>query len=159
VAKYPESSAAFIDIDAPVERVFSLVGDLTRMGEWSPECFKFEWEGGSSEAAVGARFRGYNRFGENEWEEPGQITDFEFGRCIEFQVQQESEWPSTWRFDFEPAGDGTRLRESFIVPVINVEGSGANFEGRFEMLHGAIETTLAKIKAAVESSTDPSSAK
>ncbi len=157
MTNFPETSEAFVEIAAPVERVFGLVGDLTRMGEWSPECFKFQWEDGFSEAAIGAHFRGFNRVGESEWEEPGQITNFEFGRCIEFQVQQESEWPSTWRFDFEPVGAHTRLRESFTVPVINVEGSGANFEGRFEMLQRAIETTLANIKSAVEATTESSS--
>ncbi len=147
---YPETSEAFIEINAPLDHVFSLVADLTRMGEWSPECFKLDWEGGSSGPGLGAKFRGHNRIGENEWEEPGQITDFETNRCVEFQVQQESQHPSTWRFDFESLGASTRVRESFVVPVINVEGSGANFEGRFEMLHAAMETTLGNIKAAAE---------
>ena len=150
MTNYPETSEAFIEINAPIEQVFSLVADLTRMGEWSPECFKLEWEGGSTRPELGAKFRGHNRIGTSEWEEPGQIIDFESGRCIAFQVQQQSEHPSTWRFDFESIGATTRVRESFVVPVINVEGSGANFEGRFEMLHGAIETTLANIKAAAE---------
>jgi uncharacterized protein YndB with AHSA1/START domain len=29
---------AGIDIAAPPERVFGLITDVTRMGEWSPEC-------------------------------------------------------------------------------------------------------------------------
>ena len=149
---FPEQSSATTEIVAPIELVFSLVSDLTRMGEWSPECYKLEWEGGSNEPALGAHFRGYNRIGDSEWEEPGQITDFVVNQCVEFQVQQASEHPSTWRFDFSPTAVGTQVRESFTVPVINVAGSGANFEGRFEMLQGAVATTLANIKAAAEAS-------
>jgi hypothetical protein len=33
---------------------------------------------------------------------------------------------------------------------IDVDGSPANFEGRFEMLEAAIKTTIANIKAAAE---------
>ena len=44
------------------------------------------------------------------------------------------------------------MTESFDVPLINVDGSPANFEGRFEMLAGAIEKTIANIKTAAEAS-------
>jgi len=55
-----------------------------------------------------------------------------------------------WRFEFASAGSGTRLTESFDAPLINVAGSPANFEGRFEMLAEAIRTTVANIRAAAE---------
>src|SRR5436309_1985613 len=43
-----------IDIDAPAERVYDLVADLSRMGEWSPECRRVEWlDGATSPAAPG----------------------------------------------------------------------------------------------------------
>jgi hypothetical protein len=35
--------------------------------------------------------------------------------------------------------------------MINVAGAASNFEGRFEMLDGAIQKTIANIKAAAES--------
>ena len=50
-----------------------------------------------------------------------------------------------------PSTGGTTLTESFDAPLINVEGSAANFEGRFEMLVKAIKKTIANIKAAAES--------
>ncbi|MDQ1380381.1 MAG: hypothetical protein QOJ71_1100, partial [Actinomycetota bacterium] len=46
----------------------------------------------------------------------------------------------------------TVLKESFDAPLINVDGSPANFEGRFEMLAEAIKKTIANIKAAAEAS-------
>ena len=55
-----------------------------------------------------------------------------------------------WRFEFAPGPAGTTLTESFDLPMINVEGSAANFEGRFEMLVNAINKTIANIKDAAE---------
>ncbi len=37
-----EPHRAEIDIDAP-ERVYALLADVTRMGEWSPECVRCQW--------------------------------------------------------------------------------------------------------------------
>src|SRR5258708_35197745 len=54
---------ARIDIAASPERVFGLITDVTRMGEWSPECYRCAWLDGASAAVPGARFRGYNRLG------------------------------------------------------------------------------------------------
>ena len=34
-----------IVIDAAPERLYEMVADLRRMGEWSPECQAVEWEG------------------------------------------------------------------------------------------------------------------
>lgn len=54
---------ARIEIDASPQRVYELVSDITRMGEWSPECYRCEWLDGATTATVGARFRGHNRLG------------------------------------------------------------------------------------------------
>ena len=32
-------------VEAPAERIYALVADLPRMGEWSPECQRVEWVG------------------------------------------------------------------------------------------------------------------
>ena len=40
-------------IAAPPERIYDLVADLPRMGEWSPECQRVEWLDGSSGAEGG----------------------------------------------------------------------------------------------------------
>ena len=48
---------------APPSSVFRLVSDITRMGEWSPECRRCEWLDDVASASVGARFRGYNQRG------------------------------------------------------------------------------------------------
>lgn len=49
------------EVSASPEKVWSLVTDLPRMGEWSPENLGGEWLDGATGAAVGAKFRGNNK--------------------------------------------------------------------------------------------------
>jgi uncharacterized protein YndB with AHSA1/START domain len=147
---FPQQSSASIEIDAAPHVVWALVADVTRMGEWSPECVRAEWEGGSTKPEPGAHFHGYNRAGTFEWDAPCIVTDCEPGKVFGFAVPRGGEPLNVWRFEFAPNGAGTTLTESFDAPLINVEGSPANFEGRYEMLAEAIKTTIANIKAAAE---------
>ena len=151
VTQFPETSEASIEINAPIDVVFEFVTDLTRMGEWSPECYAVAWEDGSEGADLGAHFRGFNRVDEYEWDVPGEVTEFVKNRTFEFLVPRGSMLPTTWRFDFVAKDDRTSVRESFHAPMLNLEGSPSNFEGRFEMLHEGIVATLANIKSAAES--------
>ena len=147
---FPQQSSASIEVSAAPEVVWELVADITRMGEWSPECVRAEWENGATGPEVGAHFHGYNKAGTFEWDAPGAVTECEPCRVFEFEVPRGAEVTNRWRFEFAPSGDGTTLTESFDAPMINVEGSQANFEGRFEMLVKAINKTVANIKAAAE---------
>ena len=152
MAPYPQESSASIDIDAAPEVVWNLVADITRMGEWSPECWKAEWKEGATGPAVGAAFHGYNRAGTFEWDAPCVVTECEPGKVFAFEVPPGAPTVTCWRFEFAPNGAGTTLTESFDAPLINVEGAPSNFEGRFEMLAEAIKTTIANIKTAAEKS-------
>jgi hypothetical protein len=147
---FPQQSSASIEVNAAPEVVWALVADITRMGEWSPECVRAEWENGATSPEVGAHFHGYNKAGTFEWDAPGVVTRCEPGRIFEFQVPREAETTNRWCFEFAASAGGTTLTESFDAPLINVEGSPANFEGRFEMLAQAIEKTIANIKTAAE---------
>ena len=43
-----------LHVNAPPEKVWELLADLDRMGEWSPECYQVSWlDGASSPAKVG----------------------------------------------------------------------------------------------------------
>jgi uncharacterized protein YndB with AHSA1/START domain len=150
MTQFPEKSSASIDIDAAPEVVWQLVSDITRMGEWSPECVKAEWEGDATEAAKGVLFHGWNKAGTYEWDAPCLIIDCEPEKVFEFQVPVEGPVVTRWRFEFMPNGEGTTLTESFDAPMINVPGVASNFEGRWEMLDGGIKKTIARIKAAAE---------
>ena len=41
-------------IEAPAQRLYGMVADMPRMGEWSPECLRVEW----LEGATGPPVRG-----------------------------------------------------------------------------------------------------
>jgi hypothetical protein len=150
MAQYQQSSSASIDVAAAPDVVWNLVADIRRMGEWSPECYRAEWEGDASGPAAGAHFHGYNRAGTYEWDAPCVVTECEPGRVFAFAVPRDSPTVNAWRFEFAANGSGTTLTESFDAPLINVDGSPANFDGRFEMLAEAIRKTIANIKAAAE---------
>src|SRR5262245_50490823 len=63
-------------IEAPADRVYDLVADLTRMGEWSNECARVEWTDGAAGPAEGARFVGHNQTGPRgmiKWSRHGRV--------------------------------------------------------------------------------------
>lgn len=58
---------ATVTVNAPVEAVWSVTSDVTRVREWSGECLKCEWVGDRTEPVAKARFRGGNRRGWMRW--------------------------------------------------------------------------------------------
>lgn len=150
MATFPQQSSASIEVNAAPDVTWQLVADITRMGEWSPECVRAEWEDGANGPEVGAHFHGFNRAGTFEWDVPCVVTECEPGKVFAFEVPRGAAPSSQWRYEFAPCTAGTTLTESFDAPLINVEGSPSNFEGRFEMLAEGIKTTISNIKAAAE---------
>jgi hypothetical protein len=63
------------------EQVYRLITDITRTGEWSPECYRWKWLSGSGAAVPGARFRGYSKLGPFWWHTTAVITAAEEGRA------------------------------------------------------------------------------
>ena len=150
MTSFPETSSASIEINAAPEVVWNLLSDITRMGEWSPECLRAEWVDGASGPEVGAHFHGYNKIDAFEWDVPCEVAASEPGSVFEFLAQRGSPVQTQWRFELLANGAGTTLTESFNAPLINVDGSPANFEGRHGMLVAGIGATIAAIKAAAE---------
>ncbi len=75
-----------MEIDAPASRVYELVSDLPRMGEWSPECERVSWRGKVRSPVKGAHFVGYNRRGTVRWVTFGTVVAAEPGRHFAFEV-------------------------------------------------------------------------
>ncbi len=63
---------ASVHIDAEPDAVYELISDITRMGEWSPECQGGDWIDGAT-PSVGSQFHGRNRRGDNEWTTPNTV--------------------------------------------------------------------------------------
>jgi uncharacterized protein YndB with AHSA1/START domain len=147
-----------IDIAAPPERVYELVSDITRMGDWSPECYKCTWTKGATGPAVGARFKARNKGGRGpSWWNTPVVTVADAGRAFAFNRSGPGIGSYTWRYDLEPIPTGTRLTESFeaerpltkAMSWITMKWVGSS--DRDADLHEGMLTTLSRIKAAAES--------
>lgn len=94
-------------IAAPAARVWSMVSNVERMGEWSPEATGARWQGGATEPAVGARFTGTNRRGVMRWQTTCTVTRSEPGRAFAFDVSFLRLPIAGWAYDLVDEGDGT----------------------------------------------------
>lgn len=145
-------------VDAPADRVWSLVGDPTRMEDFSPEVHKVTWTGGASGPALGAKFRGANRRGWHRWSTSCTVTTYEPGREVAWDVDFVVAPISRWGYRIEPDADGNgctvtehwtdrRLvfAKSGVVGIVSRGVRDAETHNRAGM-----EATLAAIKAAAE---------
>jgi uncharacterized protein YndB with AHSA1/START domain len=106
-----------LHIQAPPAKVWGLVSDITKMGEYSPEVVEAEWIDGASGPAVGARYRGHVKRNENwpflYWT-TCRITECVPGAVFEFAVIMRDRPVNTWRYEFHGTDDGgTDATESF----------------------------------------------
>jgi uncharacterized protein YndB with AHSA1/START domain len=109
-------AAVTLHIAAPPEKVWGLVSDITKMGEYSPEVFEAEWLGGATGPAVGARYRGHvkrNEMGPTYWT-VCEVTECVPGEVFEFAVVMRDRKLNVWRYEFAATADGgTDVTESF----------------------------------------------
>jgi uncharacterized protein YndB with AHSA1/START domain len=146
-----------IDIAAPPERVYDLLSDISRMGEWSPECRACSWTGGATGPAVGARFKARNKGRRGpSWYNKPSVTIAEPARQFAFNRHGPGIGSYTWRYVLEPTDGGTRLTESFDVerPLPGAMSwlteKWVGSSDRDADLHEGMEVTLARLKAAAE---------
>jgi uncharacterized membrane protein len=141
-------------VDAPSDAIYELVADLTRMGEWSPECERVEWEPGHSGPATGARFVGHNRGGPFKlirWSRHGTVLAAERGRVLEFATEEGGREGTVWRYRFEPVDGGTRVTESYRVDSIPVWARIVDVPtNRAKELRETMRHTLERLKTAAE---------
>ncbi|WP_420453177.1 SRPBCC family protein [Ilumatobacter sp.] len=101
-------------IAAPPEVVWSLVSDLPRMGEWSPENTGGTWLGDATGPEVGARFEGDNENDGRTWSTVATVTEANGGRSFEFDIDVLRLLPiARWRFDIERSESGCTVTESW----------------------------------------------
>jgi uncharacterized protein YndB with AHSA1/START domain len=144
-------------VDAPAARVYALVSDVTRMGEWSPDCVRCESQGGASRPAVGARFRGSNRQGWIRWTTTAEVVSAEPAREFAFTTKSGSHDATRWRYVFSPADGGTDVTESFeevYTPAYVRVAEKLFMRNREQQLTDGMRTTLERVKAAAEQGAD-----
>jgi hypothetical protein len=145
-------------IHASAGNVYGLVAELTRMGEWSPECRRVEWQDGATGPAVGARFVGHNRGGPFKlmrWSRHGRVLTADPGREFAFATEEGGHESTVWTYSFEATDDGgTRVTESYEVKKIpawaRIVDVPTNRHG--ELLE-TMRHTLAQLKIAAEAAT------
>lgn len=149
-----------LHIDAPPERVWRMVTDVTRMGEWSPACYRCEWVGEPGRAEVGARFKGYNRQGPARWWTVCEVKAAEPGKVFEFATVDgtfsqgfRGREMTRWRYDFEPDGIGTKVTESYELVAYPWLLRPASFFLRRQtgMRRDGMLQTLERLRASAES--------
>ena len=102
------------EITASPDVVWSMVSDLTRMGEWSPENNGGEWVKGATGPAVGAHFKGRNSNGKKSWSTTVRVNEFDPPRKINFSLMVgRSAW-CDWVWEVAPSANGTLVTHSWI---------------------------------------------
>ena len=105
-----------VEINAPVEKVWAMITDLPRMGEWSPENKGGEWMKGATTAAVGASFKGKNGNGKKNWSTSVKVNALEAPRKFSFGLMVFGKNWCDWVYELEPTTTGCRVTHSVMPP-------------------------------------------
>lgn len=149
---------ASVKVNAAPEKVYDLVSDVRRMGEWSPECRRCEWLDGATGPAVGARFKGSNKNGFIRWSTKPRVVVADEGREFTFVTDVRGKDLTKWSYRFEPEGGGTKVTESFEMMadqpgvITFFEKNVMRVKDRKADLEKNMQATLERIKGAVEGS-------
>lgn len=152
----PESSISrHIEVRAPADRVWELVSDLPRMGEFSPENTGGRWVRGATGPTLGARFAGSNRRGWRRWSTSVKVVGCEPGRRFAFDVSIVGLSVATWTYDVQPAGSHSCLLtetwtdgRSGPMKLLGLLATGVR--DRAALAEAGIQTTLDRVKAHAE---------
>ena len=153
-AVMPEPVSVTVHIDAPADRVYELVSDLPRMGEWSPENVGGHWMGGATGPAPGIKFRGKNRNGNRRWTTLCTVIEARPGEAFVFDVYSGPMAVARWSYRIAPSNGGCDVTESWNDkrwrPFASLSSVVTGVKDRPAFTRTSIETTLANLKAAAE---------
>jgi uncharacterized protein YndB with AHSA1/START domain len=141
------------DITAPPDRIWALVTDLPRMGEWSPENTGGRWTKGAATAALGATFQGTNSSGKRRWKTVATVTSFDEPRRFAFDVAAGPLKIARWAYDIEATPTGSRVTETWTDQrgwlITKLGGFFSGVSDRPTFNRSSMEQTLAALDAAV----------
>jgi len=149
-------AAVTVEMTATPEQVWTVVSDVTRIGELSPETFEAEWLDGAPGPALGATFRGHvrrNGRGPAYWT-TCRVTACEPGRGFGFDVHGPGGMVllNTWRYEIERSATGSSVTESFQLHDMTLTCLYWRLTGhrRSQANVRGITQTLERVKALVE---------
>lgn len=142
---------ATITVDAPVEKVWHIVSDLKRMGEWSPMTRMMRVSG---PMGVGAKTFNLNKSGWRVWPTTSKVVRYEPNKQIAFRVNENR---TIWSYDLSSDGHTTTVTERRETPegtskvsqflVKYLMGGTEPFE---KNLAAGMDATLQRIKSEAE---------
>ncbi|CAN5609236.1 SRPBCC family protein [soil metagenome] len=147
------TGSATIDINASPREVWAAITDVTRIGEWSPECLAARWVPDATGPAKGAKFEGDNEIRVagrvvKRWTTTSEVTVSEAEKRFEFLAAGYT----TWSYELAPTADGTRVTESFSYEPKGFMGFiYERLLSRSKMMTKGMQRTLARVKGKLES--------
>jgi hypothetical protein len=164
--------SAEIHIQADPQTIYDTVSDLTRSGEWSPECTGGSWTSGVPRA-VGSIFSGQNMRSTDVvpwapvirggWSTEAEVIEAVPGRVFRWVILNSARGrqDSVWSYVIKPDGDGAvlvhhyrlgRLTEGLAKIFANLDESGRQrFVGDWNAkLAEDVRATLERIKVVIE---------
>ncbi|MEU8513896.1 SRPBCC family protein [Kitasatospora sp. NPDC048722] len=155
-----ESVSVRTEIAAPPDAVWAAVADVTRMGEWSPECTGAAWRGSPAAPVPGARFQGHNRKGGIRWNTVCRVVEAEPGRVFAWDVSFGPIAVARWgfRLTLSEADGGVTVVEQFWQDRRNRVSTWTTETvlrtgGRAEWNRRNMTVTLAALKRSLEADT------
>jgi uncharacterized protein YndB with AHSA1/START domain len=143
-----------IDIAAAPEAVWTMVSDVRRMAEWSPQVESTRLRNGADQVVQGVEFTNLNNNGTFQWKTHGTVVRLDSGREIAFRIQEN--W-AIWSLRVEPTLGGTKLTQRRESPDGSPDGTvhviDAYLGGQdtfTESMRDGMRQTLRAIKAAAE---------
>jgi uncharacterized protein YndB with AHSA1/START domain len=142
-------------IQAPPDTLWTLVTDLPRMGEWSPENTGGVWMGGAAAAAKGVKFKGSNANGKRKWNTMCTVTEHDAPRVFAFDVSALGLALANWRYEIVAADSGgSTVTETWTDqrgPIAKLFGGPASgVKDREAHNRAGMEHTLAELAVAAE---------
>jgi uncharacterized protein YndB with AHSA1/START domain len=145
------SASVTVRVDAPAEVVYALIADVSRMGEWSPECVSCEWLDEPGE--LGSQFRGHNRRGLARWSTTAKVVAATPGHEFAFTTAHHDRESTRWRYQLRPVDDATEVTESFdavFIPTALRVFERIFMPNRRAQLEAGMTATLERIRATAE---------
>jgi uncharacterized protein YndB with AHSA1/START domain len=134
-------------------KVYELIADVPRMGEWSPESAGAEWLTGEP-GAVGSTFRGDNHRPWIKWSTDCTVTAADPGKLFAFDVEVGGRPVSAWEYEIVPRDGGCEViqrtldRRGLLYTVTSVTTTG--FGRRSARNRRTMQCTLEALARAVE---------
>ncbi len=143
------TARAEVVIPVPPAEVYAAVADVTRMGRWSPECYRCEWDDAATGPVPGARFRGSSRSGVVRWTRECVVTVAEPGAEFTFRTLRRGRYfdSTTWRFVLTAVPGGTRLVQTMALSAGRGMMTLERVSGRERAMPAAMAATLDRIRA------------